>query len=205
MHLNKILVSIALILGIGAAIIDSPLPNNEDLSQIAKMIESEQDHITPHELALILKEGKKKIRIIDLRDSVSFYSYHIPGAQRISLDELLNGGVKRNEYIILYSHGGTHASQAWVLLKTKRFDSVFTLLGGLNVWEREILFPVLQPDADDKEKKLFEQKRELSIYFGGTPEIILKTLPKKNQLKKVLPQQQLQNYYKEEERLREGC
>ena len=205
MSLNKILVSIALILGMGAAIIGSPTPDNDDLSHIAQLIESEQDHVTPYELASTMKKGKKQIRIIDLRDSVSFHSYHIPGAYRMTLDELLNGGVKRNEYIILYSQGGTHASQAWVLLKTKRFDSVFSLLGGLTGWGQEILFPVLKPDAADDEKELFEQKRELSIYFGGTPQIFSKNPPKKNPSKKVLPHQQPQNNYKEEERLREGC
>lgn len=204
MPLNKILVSIALILGIGAAIVGSPIQDNGDLSRIAGMIESEQDHITPFDLALALKE-KRKVRIIDLRDSVSFSSYHIPGAQLMSLEELLNGSVKRNERIVLYSQGGTHASQAWVLMKTKRFDSVFTLLGGLTGWEREILFPVLQPDADDKEKKQFEQKSEISIYFGGAPEVISKKPAKKKLPKSLLPQQQPQNNYKEEERLREGC
>ncbi|MBI2427288.1 MAG: rhodanese-like domain-containing protein [Ignavibacteriales bacterium] len=205
MTLNKILVSIAIILGAGAAIIGSPTRNNDDLSQIAKMIETERDHITPIELAVTMKEGKKKIRIIDLRDSVSFYSYHIPGARLMTLDELLNSEVKRNETVVLYSQGGTHASQAWVLLRMKKFDSVFTLLGGLTGWEQEILFPVIRPDASDDERKLLERKKELSIYFEGTPQIISKTPMKKNQPKKIVPLQQPQNNYKEEERLREGC
>ncbi len=204
MSLHKILASVAIILGLGAIIVGSPTPDNNKLSSIARMIESEQDHITPIELAVILRERRNSIRIIDLRDSASFHRYHIPGAELMSLTELLNGGVKRNEHIFLYSHGGTHASQAWVLLKTKRVDSVFTLIGGMRGWESEILFPVLNSDL--VEKKIVEQRKTLSTFFGGTPQIISQTPLKKNQQKKILPQPQRQQpLRKEEGKLRGLC
>jgi rhodanese-related sulfurtransferase len=204
MSLHNTIASIALILGLGAAIIGSPTRGNHRLSAITRLIESEQDHITSIELAVNLMEGRKQIRIIDLRDSVSFLRYHIPGAELMSLTTLLNGGIKRNEHIVIYSQGGTHASQAWVLLKTIQFDSVLTLLGGMGSWENEVLFPVL--NSDTVGSRMFEQKKASSLYFGGTPQIISSTQKKKLQRRKVLPPQQSQPpLRKEEEKMRYVC
>jgi len=63
------------------------------------MIESEQDHIAPVDLAIQLRESKRRFRIIDLRDSASFHRYHIPGAELMSLPEAVEGKVKRNERV----------------------------------------------------------------------------------------------------------
>ena len=138
MSLNKVLASIGLILALLAAFVGTAKRGDRYLDEIASMIESEKDHITPLELAEQIHSGKN-LRLIDLRDSVSHYHQHIFNSERMSVQQLLDDGIKRNEVVVLYSEGGVHASQAWILLKMKRYDSVYTLLGGFGGWMEEIL------------------------------------------------------------------
>lgn len=207
MPLNKLLAAVALTLALAAAFIGSPLRKDSDLPAIARLIESEEDHITPLELAEQLSAGKK-VRLIDLRDSVSYNLRHIFNAERMTIEQVVNGGVKRNETVVLYSEGGTHASQAWVLLKTKNFETVLTLLGGFTGWSDVILSPVLKADASDEEKKEFEHCKALSLFFGGVPAIEKIGSGKKKsagskplQIKTNPPIQ----FKKEEEKLRGQC
>lgn len=206
MSLNKILASIALILALLAAFIGTPLQDAANVDDIATLIETEKDHITPLELAEQLHAGKK-IRLIDLRDSVSYIQQHIFNSEKMSVQQLLNGGIKRNEIVVLYSEGGIHASQAWILLKMKRFDSVSTLLGGFSGWKKEILHPELKAGETEEDMKIIEQRQILSLFFGGEPKIISgKPVKKKSDPQKIVPQQiQPPKFQKEEEKLRDQC
>jgi rhodanese-related sulfurtransferase len=207
MTFNRILAAVALLLAGGALIVRTPERNAySDPSSLAALIETEKDHIEPLELARSIKEGKQKIQLIDLRDSTVFAQYHIPGARLMTLTTLVNGGVHRNENIVIYSQGGTHAAQAWVILKTKNFPNVRTLLGGMSGWKEEILYPQLSPDADDAAKHNFEERKTLSLFFGGQP----KTAPSHS----GTPQRQKPpsdggqpppKFEKEEDKLRETC
>jgi rhodanese-related sulfurtransferase len=207
MSFNKILASMALILAILAAFIGTPYRNEININEIASLIENEKDHITPVELAEQIFAGKK-IRLIDLRDSNLFIQQHISHSENMSLQQLLNGEIKRNENVVLYSEGGIHASQAWMLLKMNHFDSIYTLLGGFIGWKEEILYPTLKTDDPSEKKDNFERRKILSLYFGGEPTIILKetvkkkTAQQKQQLLKQVPPIQFQ---KEEEKLRDQC
>ncbi len=42
--------------------------------------------------------------------------------------------LNNEKLIILYSNGGTHAAQGWVLLQQEGFKNSAVLLGGLNYW-----------------------------------------------------------------------
>lgn len=208
MSLNKILASAAVILALLAAFIGTPKRNGINASEIASLIENEKDHITPIELAEDIYAGKK-IRLIDLRDSVSFAQQHITNSENMSIQQLVNGGIKRNEIVVLYSEGGIHASQAWILLKTQGFDSIYTLLGGFMGWKEEVLYPTLKIDATNEAKKIFERRKILSLFFGGEPNIISEGTESKKKItvKKQPVQKQIPpvKFQKEEEKLRDQC
>ena len=207
MTLNTILASVALILALLAAFIGMPTREDRRLKEIAMLIETEGDHITPLELAEQIYAGRS-IRLIDLRDSLSYVHQHIVDSERMSVQQLLNHGIERNEMVVLYSEGGIHASQAWILLKMQRYDSVYTLLGGFQGWKEEILYPALNAGATEAETQDFERRKILSLFFGGEPTVISqegsksksagqdKSLPKQNPPVKVK---------KEEEKLRYQC
>ncbi|MBF8295468.1 MAG: rhodanese protein [Bacteroidetes bacterium] len=181
MSFNKILASIALILALLAAFIGIPRRDVRNLDEIAILIETGKDHITPLELAEQIHTGKK-IRLIDLRDSVSHFHQHIVHSEIMSVQQLLNNGIKRNEIVVLYSEGGIHASQAWMLLKMKHYDSVYTLLGGFSGWKEEILYPTLHAGATE-EKKDVERRKTLSLFFGGEPTVISQETSKKKSVR----------------------
>lgn len=205
MSINKLLASIAFLFALLAAFIGTPQTDDADLSAIAALIENERDHVDPLELAEQLIAGKK-IRLIDLRDSTAFVKERIAGSERMTLPQLLNGAVKRNEKIVLYSEGGIHASQGWMMLKMKRYDSVVTLLGGYNGWKEMVLNPKLQ-----KESPEYERRNVISRYFGGKPVVISSVGTKKTSIrkqttvKKVTPTAPSVNIPREEDRLRDGC
>ncbi len=207
MKSNRWLAVVAFLLAGGALIVRTPDRNaSNNAASLAAQIESEQDHIEPLELAKAIKDGTEKIDLIDLRDSAAFALYHIPGARLMTLTELIGGGVYRNEEIVMYSQGGTHAAQAWVLLKSKNYPNVRTLLGGMDGWNETILYPRLLPGLNDTEKKNNEERIALSLFFGGQPQVgsarsqkVIK--PQQPPDKKLPPPK----FEKEEEKLRQTC
>jgi 3-mercaptopyruvate sulfurtransferase SseA len=67
--------------------------------------------------------------------------------------------------VVLYSNGGTHAAQAWVLPRQLGIES-YVLLGGLNYWVEGILNP--EPPSDlvaDSEIEKYQLREATSEYF----------------------------------------
>ena len=60
--------------------------------------------------------GRSDYRLIDLRGERDYSAYHIPTAENVTLTALPESALLANEKIVLYSDGGIHASQAWMLL-----------------------------------------------------------------------------------------
>ena len=207
MTLNTILASVALILALLAAFIGMPTREDRRLKEIAMLIETEGDHITPLELAEQIYAGRN-IRLIDLRDSLAYVHQHIVDSERMSVQQLLNHGIERNEMVVLYSEGGIHASQAWILLKMQRYDSVYTLLGGFQGWKEEILYPTLKAGTTEAETQDVERRKMLSLFFGGEPTVISQEGSKRKPAGQGKPppkQNPPVKVKKEEEKLRYQC
>jgi rhodanese-related sulfurtransferase len=207
MTLNKALAFTAIILALFAALIGVPKRGDRVLSETARLIDAEGDHITPVELAEQIRSGRQ-IRLIDLRDSASFEQQHIVHAELMTVQQLLENGLNRNEYAVLYSEGGIHASQAWILLRMKHFDSVYTLLGGFTGWKEEILSPKLAAGATEAEKQEVELRKMLSMFFGGEPAVTPRDTTKN--IRAVQNQSPTRQHpqskaKKEEEKLRREC
>lgn len=181
-------------------------PHHDKIKQIADLVESEGDHVLPDSLAYWIMQ-QKPMCIIHLGDSTSYSKYHIPGAELMTLPDLIHSSMRKNELIILYSEGGIHAAQAWVLLKTKNVQNIYTMHGGLSAWRSEILFPKLLPDATEEERKRFEERSKISLFFGGQPTIIQEPKPeapiKKKEQSRKKPDPP--RFEKEEEKIRDGC
>jgi rhodanese-related sulfurtransferase len=165
--------SAALLLGFFALFAGNPYEyasaslNTKELSII---IERQADHITVDELAGWIIKGKSDYRLIDLNDAVKYEEYHIPSSENLSITDLKKADLLRNEKIILYSDGGIHAAQAWMLMKARGYKGVYTLLGGLEEWKQEVLFPSLSEQSSAEDSLLFEKKKEVSRFFGGMPQ-----------------------------------
>jgi rhodanese-related sulfurtransferase len=140
-----------------------------DLKELASIIDKEGDHVTAGELGGWIVAGHADYRLIDLRSEKEYAEYHIPTAENVTLTALPDASLQANERVVLYSEGGIHASQAWMLLRAKGFKNVYTLKGGLDQWKEDVLFPTLAENATAQERARFERTAALARFFGGSP------------------------------------
>ncbi len=169
----KILGILALALGFIALFAGNPYENATatiNTKELALIVQNEVDHVKVEELADWIIKGKSDYRLIDLNNESVFNDYHIPTAENITLTLLSESGLQRNEKIILYSEGGIHSAQAWMLLKAKGYKAVYMLTGGLDEWKDKILFPSLSTGASLQDSLNFLKIAEVSKYFGGEPQ-----------------------------------
>lgn len=169
--LNQKLALGALVLG-AVALFARPSPGSIvtlDTKELAAIVEREDDHVTTSELAGWIVEGRSDYRLVDLRREKEYAEYHVPTAENVTVTALPDAALLRNERIVLYSEGGIHASQAWMLMRVQGFKSVYTLKGGLEQWKDDVLFPTLAENAAPPERARFERAAALARFFGGTP------------------------------------
>jgi len=144
-------------------------------TELAVAIERSQDHVTPGELARWIVEGRADYRLLDLRDAEAFARYHIPTAENIPLASLPDAPLARNEKVVLYSDGASegdlHAAQGWMLLRAAGHPATYALLGGMNAWKDEVLFPARPEGEDpgDADSPAFEAVAARARFFGGSP------------------------------------
>ncbi|MEJ2218082.1 MAG: rhodanese-like domain-containing protein [Gemmatimonadota bacterium] len=161
---------LGVVLAGGALLAGEPQPAGRlDVNAIAAQIDAEQDHVSAPQLARWIRDGLPGLVVLDLRPDSEFKALHIPGAEPATLSELARRDLPRDATIVLYSEGGTHAAQAWVLLRARGYRTVYTLREGLYEWVSRILRPRLATDATPAEKKAFDAVEPLSRYFGGLP------------------------------------
>ena len=134
---------------------------------LAAEIETERDHISAPDLAGLIMAGDPTLRVFDLRAPAEFGRMHIPGARHATIQALSREVLPRNATIVLYSEGGAHAAQAWVLLRMRGHGRVFFLREGLFEWLSRVMEPRLPADATERERADFARAREMSRFFGG--------------------------------------
>ena len=164
--------AVALALGALAIVAGSPRVQGNarvDVAGLARTVEHEDDHVTALELAEWIRVKRPNLRVVDVRDSNAFETYHIPRAERIALSELVSTPFNKHETIVLYSDGGAHAAQAWVFLRALGHDRVYFLRGGLYEWLDDVMNPAIASTASDSSRASFAKVAELSRYFGGVP------------------------------------
>lgn len=165
-RLHFTLVVVAAVLGLSA-----PLARSESagVDVLAKEIASERDHLSALELAERLMRGDTALHVFDLRSEAEFNELHVPTAQLASIDSLMQQNLPRDSTLVLYSEGGAHAAQAWVLMRLRGYRNVFVLREGMYEWVSRVRDPRLATDAAPAEQSEFERAAVYSRFFGGTP------------------------------------
>ena len=167
LSLNQKLACGALVLGV-LAVFARPSRGNVvtlDVKELATVIDREGDHVTASELAGWIVSGRSDYRLIDLRGEKEYAEYHIPTAENVTLTALPDSTLLADEKVVLYSEGGIHASQAWMLLRAKGFKNAYTLKGGLDQWKEDVLFPTLAENGDAPGSRSFRAR-------GGAGEVL---------------------------------
>ncbi len=161
-------------LGLAAAFVGSPYRHRAgqiDIDRAIQAIDTGEDHVTALELAAWIRERKPGLRVIDVRSAAEFAAYAIPTAENRPLAALMQATFQPHETVVLYSEGGAHAGQAWVLLRARGVFNAFFIAGGLADWRDEVMAPMLSPNATPQDKQAFDQAADLSRYFGGQPSV----------------------------------
>ncbi len=169
--LNQKLAVLALVLG-AAAVSASPYRGARvtlDTRELTAIVQKDQDHVAPLELASWIIANRSDYRLVDLRSDTEFGAYHIPGAENIPIAHLTDAQLGRLETIILCSEGGEHSAQGWMLLKAMGYRGVYVLRGGMEGWRNEVLWPVLAVDTSSGDAARIERLKSISAFFGGTP------------------------------------
>ena len=169
--LNQKLALAAIALG-AVAIFAAPYPGSKvtlDARELALLVGTEADHVEAPELAAWIIENRADYRLVDLRTESEFATYSIPTAVNIPMSVLPEAGLGRQEKIVLYSEGGIHSAQAWMLLKAQGHKSVYMLKGGLDEWKDQVVFPVVADNPTPAERTRDERLKSISAYFGGQP------------------------------------
>lgn len=173
LNMNKKLALVALALGLLALFLGNPYRGSQmniDAKELALIVGKEVDHVKAEDLADWIIQGKVDFRIIDTRSEKEYNEYHIPEAENIPVAELDKADLLKNEKIILYSEGGIHSAQAWMILKAKGYKGVYILFGGLDEWNEKVLFPKIPENPTPEQLASFEKMKEVSKFFGGTPQ-----------------------------------
>jgi rhodanese-related sulfurtransferase len=140
-----------------------------DAAELAAIVDREVDHVTPTELAAWIIEGRADYRLLDLRSPAEFATYHIPTAENLPMADLARFEPLPGEKIVLYSGGGIHAAQAWMLMRARGYTNVYALLLGLNGWTDDVLYPEAPAAPDARQAAGFERKAAVARFFGGQP------------------------------------
>lgn len=157
MRTRVIVAGVTALFAVGAAFAGSPEPHpgsRASIRALADEIEHESDHVTALELAEWIRQRRPELRVIDVRADSEYAAYHIPTAERIPLATLVTTRFDPRSTVVLYSEGGAHAAQGWVLLRTAGVRNVYFLRGGILDWMEDVMNPLASSD--------------LTRYFGGT-------------------------------------
>ncbi len=121
-------------------------PDNSDRW---RMIEAEQTallderavQIVPDELLGLVHDSQIKAVLIDVRDERHYNQFHIHGARRLALEDLVDEASRliqepANTVFVTMSNDETRATEAWKILKAESVPNVYILEGGVNNWIR---------------------------------------------------------------------
>lgn len=171
---SKKLAITAALLGVIAMFIGNPSNDNKiyvNAKEMALSTVKNQDKIEVITLADWLIKEKSDFTLVDLRSEKEYSEYNIPTSVNIKMENLLGSDLMRNEKIILYGVDDIASAQAWFVLKSSNYKGVYILKGGMNGWKKEVLFPTLAVNATPEQSSAFEKLKQISLHFGGTPQL----------------------------------
>jgi len=169
---ERLLAGVAVIGGALAVVAGSPTRptrGSVDVTELARIVEHEEDHVTASELAKWIRDNKAGLRILDIRSDSEFTEFHIPGAMRVPLTEIARMRLDTAATYVLYSEGGTHAAQGWFLLRARGAHNSFFLRGGLYEWLEQVMNPRVSSSTPQAVR---DSIRALTLWFGGKMEVV---------------------------------
>ncbi|MFN3305992.1 MAG: rhodanese-like domain-containing protein [Candidatus Kapaibacteriota bacterium] len=172
MSLNQKLGLLAIFLGIIALFTKDPAKTSfvkVDPKKLLLETKSTTKFLTPFELAEKIIKGTESFLLVDLRSPNEYEKGTIPNAINLTVQDLFDNTLGRNQQIILFSDDDTKSLNAWIALVAMDYKNVYVLKDGFNGWINEVLYPKLPLDLNGRDKTKSEKIIQVSNYFGGSP------------------------------------
>jgi rhodanese-related sulfurtransferase len=164
------LVALALILSLAAAGgAASPSSGHAAGSWVGAL--PEHDLVSALELAGLIREQPQRMQLVDLRSNDAFEEDHLPLAVNIEPAALRETVISSDSDIVLYAMTEKSAARGKAVLEALGREDVRVLDGGYVAWMLDVMLPVLPANASPEEAADFERISELSLYFGGDPQV----------------------------------
>ena len=128
--------------------------------------------INPDELAKIIMGQDPSYLLIDIRDSIQYQKFTLPGAINIPYESLLNnenlGIINSTTYkFVLFSNGTILPDQVWMVLRRANSKNIKVLKGGLNSFYQLYLNPPLPVELDPQEAfEMYDFRKSVGMYLG---------------------------------------
>ena len=170
--IERALAIVAVVGGALAVVAGSPTRatrGSVDVTELARIVEHEEDHVTAVELAKWIRDDKPRLRVLDIRADSEFAEFHIPSATRVPLAEIARMPLDSAATYVLYSEGGTHAAQGWFLLRARGVKNVYFLRGGLYEWLEQVMNPRVASTTPQAQR---DSVRALTLWFGGKMTVV---------------------------------
>jgi uncharacterized membrane protein YedE/YeeE len=164
--LKRLLAVIAIVSAVAAASVGSPIPSLDSHTTKTQISGVEINYITPLELAQLVMQRTDNMQLVDGRTTAEFDDYHLPFAQQSHSH--YSGGA---DNLVVYFADYEIPEVEWLKLH-KPGRKIRVLLGGMQDWRREVLFPYLVGATDLSEFDL-NRRANISHYFGGQPKLPL--------------------------------
>jgi rhodanese-related sulfurtransferase len=166
---NRLLATVALVLGAGALVAGSPYRGDAERARSAAepvaWVPAADGRVSALLVAQWLRERKAGLRISDLRGVEAYEQFHLPKA------EPAPQAFSRGETVVVYGTDSVEARLAASTLREAGMEQAYYLADGVGEWLTELLNPTLSPDASPEERAVWARIAELSRYFGGLPRI----------------------------------
>lgn len=160
--IHLVLAGTALVLGVLAAA-------SGDVS--SRAAGSNPEEVTALELARWIRDARPGLRVVDLRDAESFEAFSIPGAARMSSDDLMHERWEPNATVVVYADSALAAQRAHEMLRTAGVRNAWVLKGGVGEWVNTIASPVLPANPTPDQAAASREIAEMSRWFGGVPRV----------------------------------
>lgn len=139
-------------------------------TELFQAIVQEKDHLDAEIVADWIMEEKSDLRLVDIRPEAEYQVFHLRGAIHMPLETMLSRAsteLPKENRIILYSNGTTHAAQAWVILRQMGWSQVFVLLNGISGFVEDCLTPPSLSGLIDEvtAKTRYEKYQKRREYF----------------------------------------
>jgi len=155
---RHVLIALALTAGIGAAVLQDPLP------PLAS------DEVSAVQLAEWLRAKRPGLQLLDLRPAGASAQAHLPGS-RLAAD-IEFSRVSDGDIVVVYADRGVDHATAQAVQPRAGRARLLRLRDGMHAWSQDVLHPVLRSDASARQQHAFVYRAQLSRYFGGTPRVL---------------------------------